>query len=410
MADIHPFDISVSREKINTLQTKLSLATFPDELPSKSTSQWDQGPPLSEIQRLTEKWKTWDWRSLEDSLNEYPQFTTKIDVQGFGELDIHFLHQKSPVKNAIPLLFVHGWPGSFLEVLKILPHLQSPASTSSPHPSFHIVAPSLPNFGFSSGVKKRGFAMVQYAETLNKLMIKLGYDEYVTQAGDWGFWITRSIGKLYSKHCKASHLNMIYAQPPTLFSNPFEKIGDMFMPYSELEKRTVERRKWFQAESYNVLQSTKPQTLAYGLADSPVALLGWIYEKLHDWSDEYPWTDDEILTWVSIYYFSTAGPGAPQRIYYETMHTSEDNECTVEKLQQWTADVKLGLAYNPKDLENVPKRWGRTLGNVVYEVENDSGGHFYSHEKPDLLVRDLRAMFGKGGGAFSILNGRDGYE
>ncbi|TGO36777.1 hypothetical protein BHYA_0115g00280 [Botrytis hyacinthi] len=410
MTDIHPFNISIPRDKIDILQRKLSLATFPDELPSESTSRWDQGPPLSEIQRLTEKWKTWDWRSVENSLNECPQFTTKIDVNGFGELNIHFLHQESPVKNAIPLLFVHGWPGSFLEVLKILPHLQTPASTSFPHPSFHIVAPSLPNFGFSSGVKNRGFAMAQYAETLNKLMLKLGYDEYVTQAGDWGFWITRSIGKLYPKHCKASHLNMVYAQPPTLFSNPIEKIGDLFMPYSELEKRTVERRKWFQAESYNVLQSTKPQTLAYGLADSPVALLGWIYEKLHDWSDEYPWTDAEILTWVSIYYFSTAGPGAPQRIYYETMHTSEDKKCTAEKLQRWTADVKLGLAYNPKDLENVPKRWGRTLGNVVYEVENDSGGHFYSREKPDLLVRDLRAMFGKGEGAFSIVKGRDGYE
>ncbi|KAF7880007.1 uncharacterized protein EAF02_007644 [Botrytis sinoallii] len=399
MTDIHPFNISVPQDKINTLQTKLSLATFPDELPSESTSRWDQGPPLSEIQRLAEKWKTWDWRSVENSPNEYPQFTTKL------------MNKESPVENAIPLLFVR--PGSYLEVLKILPHLQSPASTSSPHPSFHIIATSLPNFGFSSGVKKRGFAMAQYGETLNKLMIKLGYDEYVTQAGDWGFWITRAIGKLYPKHCKASHLNMIHAQPPTLFSNPIEKIGDMFMPYSKLEKRTVERRKWSQAESRgiapccltvdNVLQSTKPQTLAYGLADSPVALLGWIYEKLHDWSDEYPWSDDEILTWVSIYYFSTAGPGAAQRIYYETMHTSEDEECT-------TADVKLGLAYNPKDLENVPKRWGRTLGHVVYEVENDSGGHFNSHEKPDLLVRDLRAMFGKGGGAFSIVKGRNGYE
>ncbi|TGO58003.1 hypothetical protein BOTNAR_0189g00050 [Botryotinia narcissicola] len=396
MTDIHPFNLSIPQDKIHALQAKLSLATFPDELSSEPTSQWDQGPPLSEIQRLTEKWKIWDWRSVENSLNKYPQFTTKIEVEGFGELDIHFLYQKSPIKNAIPLLFVHGWPGSFLEVLKILPHLQNPASTTSPHPSFHIIAPSLPNFGFSSGVKKRGFKMAQYAETLNKLILKLGYDEYVTQAGDWGFWITRSIGKLYPKHCKASHLNMIYTQPPKLFSNPIEKIGDMFMPYSELEKRTVERRKWFQAESrgYNVLQSTKPQTLAYGIADSPIALLGWIYEKLHDWSDEYPWTDDEILNWVSIYYFSTAGPGAPQRIYYETMHTSEYKECTVEKLQQWTADVELGLAYNPKD-------WGRTLGNVV---------HFYSHEKPDLLVRDLRAMFGKEGGAFSTVKGRNGYD
>ncbi|KAA8572014.1 hypothetical protein EYC84_001945 [Monilinia fructicola] len=410
MADVQPFTISVPQDKIDVLRTKLSVATFPDELPSESP--WEQGPPLSEIKRLTEKWKTWDWRSVESSLKEQPQFTTKIEVDGFDELDIHFLHQESPVKNAIPLLFVHGWPGSFLEVLKILPHVPIPASTPSPHPSFHIVAPSLPNFGFSSGVKKRGFAMAQYAETLNKLMLKLGYNEYITQAGDWGFWITRAIGKLYPKHCKASHLNMVSAHPPSLLSNPVEKLGDMFMPYGELEKKTIERRKWFQGESkgYNVLQSTKPQTLAYGLADSPVGLLGWIYEKLHDWSDGYPWSDEEILTWVSIYYFGTAGPGAPQRIYYETQHTPEAQECTIMKLLQWTSGVKLGLAYNPKELENVPKRWGRTLGSVVYEVENDSGGHFYSYEKPDLLVRDLRAMFGRGGGAFGVVNGRNGYD
>ncbi|KAF7884056.1 uncharacterized protein EAF01_011479 [Botrytis porri] len=165
------------------------------------------------------------------------------------------------------------------------------------------------------------------------------------------------------------------------------------MPYSELKKRTIERRKY-------VLQSTKPQTLAYGLVNLLVALLGWIYEKLHDWSDEYPWTNDEILTWdQELLRESTMKP---------PMHTPEDKECTVGKLQQWTADVKLGLAYNPKDLENVPKLWGRTLGNVGCESHRFDR-HFYSHEKPDLLVRDLRAMFGKGGGAFSMVNGRDGY-
>jgi pimeloyl-ACP methyl ester carboxylesterase len=131
-------------------------------------------------------------------------------------------------------------------VLKILPQL---SSTTPGAPSFHVVAPSLPNFGFSSGVKKRGFALTQYAETLHKLMLSLGYDQYVTQAGDWGFWITRSIGKLYPSHCKASHLNMVYAQPPSLLVNPIEKVGDMIMPYSEQEKQTVDRKKWFQAES-----------------------------------------------------------------------------------------------------------------------------------------------------------------
>ncbi|PQE31875.1 epoxide hydrolase protein [Rutstroemia sp. NJR-2017a WRK4] len=410
------FAIDIPQSKIDLLQKKLHLTTFPDEL--HPDPGWDQGTPLSAVTRLAGIWKDWDWRRAESDLNKYPQFTTKIDVEEFGELDIHFLHQKSTVEKAIPLLFVHGCtvPPRFLPCITLLIADKEPKglvlmlNATPGAPSFHVVAPSLPNFGFSSGVKKRGFALAQYAETLHKLMASLGYDQYVTQAGDWGFWITRSIGKLYPRHCKASHLNMVYAQPPSLLVNPIEKVGDMIMPYSEQEKQTVDRKKWFQAESrgYNVLQSTKPQTLAYGLADSPVALLAWLYEKLHDWSDDYPWTDDEILTWVSIYYFSTAGPGAAQRIYYETMHT-EGGECTYENLQTWTPGVKLGLAYNPKDLENVPKRWGRTLGEVVYEVENDTGGHFYAHEKPDYLVRDLRVMFGKGGGAFGVVDGCDGY-
>jgi hypothetical protein len=149
-----------------------------------------------------------------------------------------------------------------------------------------------------------------------------------------------------------------------------------FRPRAEVSWLVYESLlRWWMTRSkgYNVLQSTKPQTLSYAFADSPVALLAWIYEKLHDWSDAYPWTDEEILTWVSIYQFSTAGAGAPQRIYYEAMHTDE-NQCTYAKLQEWNKTVKLGLAYNPKDLENVPKIWGRTLGKVVYEVDNDRGG------------------------------------
>ncbi|KAM3084785.1 hypothetical protein ACMFMG_003239 [Clarireedia jacksonii] len=289
------FTIDIPQFKLDILHKKLYLTTLPDEL--HPDPGWDQGTPLSEVTRLADKWKTWDWKRAEEKLNKFPQFTTKIDVKGFGGLDIHFLHQRSTVEKAIPLLFVHGWPGSYVEVLKVLPQL---CSATPGCPSFDVIAPSLPNFAFSSGVKKRGFALAQYAEALHKLMLSLGYEQYVTQAGDWGFWITRTMGKLYPEHCKASHLNMVFAQPPSLLVNPIEKVGDMISPYSKHEKQTIERKKWFQAESrgYNVLQSTKPQTLAYGLADSPVALLAWLYEKLHDWSDDYPWTDDEILTWT----------------------------------------------------------------------------------------------------------------
>lgn len=154
-------------------------------------------------------------------------------------------------------------------------------------------------------------------------------------------------------------------------------------------------------------QSTKPQTLAYALNDSPTALLAWIYEKLHDWTDAYPWTDDEIFTWVSIYAFSAAGPGAAHMIYYEVVHQKDE---TRERVTGYIPNVLLGLAYNPKELGVYPKTWTRTLGPVVFESDNESGGHFYATEKPEFLARDLRAMFGKGGGAFGVVKGKSGYD
>lgn len=233
-------------------------------------------------------------------------------------------------------------PGSFIEVASLLPLLSAPDG-----PAFHIVAPSLPNFGFSEGVKKRGFAHAQYAETLNKLMLQLGYDQYATQGGDWGYSITRALGLLYPQHCKASHVNMIPGGKPTFAKHPFLAIQHVLTPYTAKEKAGFQRTAWFSDEGrgYNVEQSTKPQTLAYALNDSPVALLAWVYEKLHDWADEYAWTDDEILTWISIYYFSRAGPGAAHRIYYEVQHTQPGpGKITRELLKEYIPGVKLGLS------------------------------------------------------------------
>lgn len=149
-----------------------------------------------------------------------------------------------------------------------------------------------------------------------------------------------------------------------------------------------------------MLQATKPQTLGYALHDSPIALLAWIYEKLHDWTDEYPWTDDEILTWVSIYYFSTAGPAASARIYYEATHTSEIHRARTE---EWIPKVKLGLCYSPKELTVVPSTWGRTLGPVVYESRKLRGGHFAAWEHPNQIIEDLLNMFGKNGKCYQIV-------
>jgi len=344
----------------------------------------------------------YDWRVHEAALNEeLPQFTRDIEVDGFGTLNIHYVHQKSRTVDAIPLLFVHGWPGSFIEARKIIPLL---VETSSEHPSFHVVALSLPGYAFSEAPKKKGFALTQYAEVGNKLMLSLGYNEYVTQGGDWGQTITCKIANLYgNKHTKAWHTNLPFAEPPHPYKTPMLFLSHLLFDYTPAEKVGLERTIAFRSKGtgYFQEQCTKPQTLGYGLADSPVGLLAWIYEKLVSWTDEYPWDDDEVLTWISIYWFSRAGPAASLRIYYEL---SNDQAFSDPK----PTTVPIGYSYFPKDIFSFPRRWLRAP-NLVFESEHESGGHFAAHERPSELVSDLRRMFGKGGPAMGVVSGKTGY-
>ncbi|CAN8103242.1 unnamed protein product [Discula destructiva] len=405
MAPIKPFQISVPDSDLNKLKTKLSEATFPQDV--EFSNSWDYGVPLEEVKRLSDYWQNgYDWRKAEAKLNaDLPQFKTSILVEGFGEIDVHFVHQKATRTDSIPLLFCHGWPGSFLEVVKILPLLAKPSSPEQP--SFHVVAPSLPNFGFSGLVTKKGFSPVQHAGVCHKLMLQLGYDKYVTQGGDWGYVITRLMAANYPQHVLATHVNFVRVlTPPTFIAGPTQYLKHAVLPYSAAEKQGIERTKWFlrKGHGYNLEQSTRPHTLGLGLADSPVVLLAWIYEKLHDWTDNYPWTDDEVLTWISLYAFSTAGADASVRIYYENA-----NNLGYDAGNGYIANVPLGLSYFPKDLIVPPSTWGQTLGPVVFEKRHEDGGHFAAYERPEKLVDDLRMMFGKKGGAGSVskkLNGQ----
>ncbi|KAK3692613.1 Alpha/Beta hydrolase protein [Podospora appendiculata] len=397
---ITPFKIDIPDAAIESLKAKLSLATFPEEVPV--SEDWNYGVPVSDLKRLAAHWKDgFDWRASETRLNtELPQFTTPIEVDGFGSLKIHFVHQKSERPGSIPLLFCHGWPGSFLEVSKILPLLTKPEGKDDV--SFHVVAPSLPNFGFSEGPSKPGFGIRQYSECLHKLMLRLGYPKYVTQGGDWGFMITRIIGVEYPAHCLASHLNYIRSNRPTLLKHP-RQYFNYLLPLSKREKDGLARTEWFHSQGYgyNTEQSTRPATIGAALADSPVALLAWVYEKLHDWTDAYPWTDDEVLTWISIYLFSTAGSAASVRIYYEAQNTHPAPRHDARAME-YNAKVKLGLSSFPKDLRVFPMCYGRTLGPVVFEAVHEAGGHFAAYEVPELLVGDLRVMFGERGGARDV--------
>ncbi|KAI1290673.1 microsomal epoxide hydrolase [Xylaria venustula] len=411
MAEIRPYKIEVSDSKVKDLKTRLSLANFPDELDGAG---WDMGAPLADVKRLAKHWEqTHDWKKAEAELNTLPQFVTEVQCDGFRPLAIHFVHIRSAVKGAIPLLFIHGWPGHFHEGVKIFKPLTEGDGVAQP--AFDLVVPSLPNFGFSEGTRERGFALAQYAETLNKLMLKLGYNEYVTQGGDWGTHISRALAHSFPEHCKATHLNMDSANPPEFLKNPLLALQHAVTPYSQREREGQKRSQWFAQEGrgYNLEQSTKPQTLGYGLSDSPVACLAWIYEKLHDWADDYPWTDDEVCTWVSIYWFSTAGPAASTRIYYEHNHSSNPerpNKLRRAELMKYSPGVKIGYSHFPMDLSVLPSTWFRTLGDVVFERAHEDGGHFAAWERPDEIVRDVRDMFGKGGGAFGVVKGANGYS
>lgn len=394
-----PFTFSVSDEDLKNLRDKLALSRFPDEL---DEAGWDYGAPLVDVKRLAARWREgWDWQKAAAEINAFPQFTTDIEVNGHGTLNIHYLHKKSDLENAIPLLFIHGWPGHFMEASKLVPLL---TSVSPDQPSFHVVAPSLPGFGFSEAPKKKGFSIPQYAETCHKVMVSLGYKEYVVQGGDWGYLISRSVAYQFPQHAKARHNNFYNGFKPTLFSNPILWLQDLMVPYSKREQEGLKRYKWFEAHQrgYFHEQATQPQTIGYSLSDSPVGLLAWLYEKLVSWTDGYPWTDDEVLNWVSIYWFSRAGPTASARIYYEASVKGD------YMVPLWTP-VPMGISFFPKELRHYPRTWTRTIGNVVFESEQDKGGHFAAHEQPEALAGDLRKMFGSGGPAFGVVSGKNGY-
>ncbi|THC99846.1 hypothetical protein EYZ11_000658 [Aspergillus tanneri] len=409
----NPFQIAVPDTHLERLRKKLETAVFPDEL---DDAQWDMGVPLNEMKRLTAYWRDgFNWRRQEQDLNDkLNQFLVPIAVAGFGELDIHCLHHVSSNPSAIPLLFIHGWPGSFLEAIKLIPLL---TTGNNDQPAFHLVAPSLPNFGFSSGVKQKGFGLVQYAEAMHAVMSALGYDEYAIQGGDWGSILARVMAMRYPNHAKAIHLNMFPVAPPFPWRNPLLFLQSLLtIPFSSTDKAHLAVTKHYltQGSGYMRQQETRPQTLGYALQDSPVALLAWIYDKLHAWSDDYPWTDDEILTWVSIYQFSTAGPAASIRIYYEATRNDSSSTppglSTTEVLSTAAPScVKLAVAQFNRELIKTPLSWRGLLGSVVRANEYDCGGHFAAWEVPELLAADLKGFLGKNGQAYGAVAGKDGH-
>ncbi|KAL3467284.1 Alpha/Beta hydrolase protein [Aspergillus heterothallicus] len=453
-AKITPFTISIPDSRLTRLHQKLSLADFPSdeettipntiETPnSNEPERWSRGAPVSEIKRLTAYWKTeFNWRAVEARLNtELPQFTTDVEIDGFGGYTVHFVHRRgggeeaggsstTSSNSAIPLLFLHGWPGSFLEVGRILPLLvDGDGDGDGDGQSFHVVAPSLIDFGFSGASRGKAFGLDQHAEAYHKLMLALGYSEYIIQSGDLGYLISRRISALYGPNIKAIHTNSALPAPPTALSHP-ELLA---APLSEFDAAGLARTTALSKTSmgYFALLTTKPATIAHCLADSPVGLLAWICEKLHDWGDDSiattntnttttttgsssssttskhgGWSDEDVVTWVCVHYFSTAGPGAPGNLYYalgghsEHGEHGEHGEATgpgagggaFELVQRYVDGVPLGISRFAGDVVVLPGAWNATLGPVVVQSEYAFGGHFGAWECPREVVGDVRKL------------------
>ena len=238
---------------------------------------------------------------------------------------------------------------------------------------------------------------------LPRLLTASFFSLLVSQGGDWGFVITRLLALEYPNHLLANHINFVPALPPAVSRHPLLYLQYLLHRHTPAESAGLARSRefWRDGAGYNILQGTRPHTLGLALADSPVALLGWVYEKLYEWTDgnSYEWTDDEVLTWVSCYLFSRAGPAASVRIYYEAYHGSR---LAAERARRWIGGAKLGFSIFPRDIDVPPALWGQTLGPVVFEKVHKEGGHFAAWEKPEALVGDLREMFAKGGNAKGV--------
>ncbi len=370
---IQPFKIEVPDSVLVDLRERLARTRWPDQIPGAG---WDYGSELGYVRELCEYWRTqYDWRKHERALNRWPQFLTEIDGQR-----IHFVHARSKHPTAFPLILTHGWPGSVVEFQKILPLLTDPSGGASE--AFHVVCPSLPGYGFSGPTHERGWDPQRIALAEIELMRRLGHARYGAQGGDWGAIVTAQIGRLDPQHCAGIHLNMVMALPQA------DSAG-----LSDAEKQRTERSAQFNSEGtgYQAIQGTKPQTLAYGLSDSPAGLAAWIVEKFRAWSDchgevESAFSRDELLTNVMLYWV-TGTINASTRLYYETRKSGRVG------FTQGRVEVPTGCALFPKELYNAPRRWAEAHYNVTHWSVFERGGHFAAMEQPELLAGDLRKFF-----------------
>ncbi|WP_331748501.1 epoxide hydrolase family protein [Streptomyces chartreusis] len=376
---IRPHVIAIADEQLQDLDRRLQHTRWPDALPGMD---WEDGTDLAFLQRLTDYWRTgFDWRRQEARLNALPQFVAELD-----ELDIHFIHARGTGENPLPLVITHGWPGSGFDLARIIPLLADPGSHGAdPADSFDVVVPSLPGYGFSQRPDRAGVGPRETADLWQRLMHGLGYQHFGVQAGDWGAAVSMWLAQRHPADVAGLHLNFI----PGSFRPP---LGDGAPELTAEEEQFLrDASQWFDAEGgYHRLQSTRPQTPAYALTDSPAGLAAWIIEKMRGWSDcggdvERVFSLDAILTNVSLYWF-TATIGSSMRFYRENRLTP----------QQFGAGERvhppLGVAAFPQDLMP-PRSWIERVFDVAQWTQMPRGGHFGAMEHPKLLAEEIRTFF-----------------
>lgn len=367
--DVEPFEIRVPDAVLTDLRSRLAHARIPEQVPGTG---WDDGVPSGYLAELVAYWRDgYDWRTHEARLNRLAQFRTRIDG-----VAIHFVHARSPHPEAFPLLLTHGWPGSFVEFCDVIGPLTHP---DDPADAFHVVAPSLPGYGFSEPPRERGWDVTRIARAFATLMDRLGYGRYGAQGGDWGAQVATALGVLDAGRCAAIHLNMPLADPP---SEPVE--------LSAADEADLAAMARFRREEsgYAAVQSTRPQTLGAALNDSPTGLAAWIVEKFRAWSDcdghpENAFTRDQLLTNVMVYWVTqTITPS--MRLYREHARSRPPGGPVA---------VPTGVARYPREPLRLPRAWVERRYRVTHWAEMPRGGHFAAMEQPDLFVADLRAFF-----------------
>ena len=381
-APIIPFEIDIADAAIADLKRRLAATRMPDQI---ADTTWEYGTDSSYLSELIAYWQNdFDWKKQESELNQFDQFKTEIDG-----LDMHFIHQRSENPDAIPLMIVHGWPGSVAEFSKIVGPLTDPVAHGGDiADSYHVIAPSLPGFGFSERPNEPGYSPEKIAHILAGLMQRLGYEQYAIAGGDWGAIINRYLANNYPERLIGLHSNMVLAGPPA----DETQRDDVSEAVSSL--RTARIAYMLNEVGYQRIQGTKPQSLGYGLNDSPAGLAAWIVEKFHGWSDlpqdadgdlDNYFSKDELLTNIAIYWF-TETITSSARIYYENSKTP-----VVKPIEY--IDVPTGVALYPAEIFITPRSWVAAAYDLRHYSLMEQGGHFAALEQPASYLNELNTFF-----------------